>query len=271
MKKFLIVFILLILAAGAVFYVGWVQYQVERNEIGVVHTKTVGYLSEPVVSGEFYWTPWRLLPGNVSIITLPADPVTLTLSQSGELPSASIYSFYIQGHPDFSYSMDLSLSFQIRPEHAVDLVKEENISEDTYEHWLDKKSAAIEERALALLLSCISDVTDALSEGEQREFDIDSSTLRNDLEAHFSELSILSLSINSLKLPDLALYVTARESYYQALETQQESLEEALKETSIDRAEMELYLQKLEKYGRVFTEYPALLEYLELHPLESLP
>ncbi len=271
MKKFLIILFLVIIAAGAVFYIGWLQFRVERNEIGVVHTKTVGYLSSPVIPGEFYWTPWRLIPRNVTLIKIPAHPVTLTISQTGSLPSGQLYSYYIQGHPDFSFSLGMSITFSINPNSAVALTASENLSEDTYQEWINVKRDAIKQRALTLIMNRVSDIASSISQGQPGDLQIDAGTLRSDIAANFPELTILSMTIDSLELPDLSLYIQARESYYRALATQQKTLEDALEEFSADRAELELYVQKLEKYGRLFTQYPALLEYLELHPLESLP
>ncbi len=271
MKKFLIILVLVLAASASVFYAGWLQYQVDRNEIGVVHTRTVGYLPDPVIPGEFYWSPWRLLPGNVTLIRLPAAPETASVRHSGSLPSGSVYSYYIQGHPDFNYSLDMSVTYAVNPSHAVELTARENISEETYDAWKTRKSEAVRQRAVSLLLSKIEDIASSMSAGELPDLDIDKTTLTSDLEQLFPELTFHRISIDSLQLPDLALYVQARDSYYRTLETQQETLEQALEDLSVDRAELELYVQKLEKYGRLFTQYPALLEYLELHSLDSLP
>ncbi len=271
MRKFLVVLLLLILLAGALFYIGWMQYRIDRNEIGVVHTKTVGYLDAPVIPGEFYWTPWRLIPRNVTLITIPAAPNTLRISHKGTLPSGELYSYYLQGHPDFTYSLDMTVTFSIKSDHAVDLVKHEDLSTETYQAWLDRKRTTIRQRSMELLLGHIIASADALQAEDRADSFLDASTLRGDLEAHLPGITIQSLVIDSLTLPDLSLYVQARESYYRALTAQQQTLEDALEEFSTDRAELEMYLQKLEKYGRLFTQYPALLDYLELHSLDSLP
>ncbi len=271
MKKFVIILILLTAAAASVFFIGWLQFHIDRNQIGVVHTRTVGYLKNPVVSGEFYWTPWRLIPRNVSLITIPDEPVTVSVSQQGTLPSGSLYSYYVQGHPDFSFSISMTLTFSISADSAVHLVSAENLSSENYDQWVRRKKEAVQHRSLGLLMEHIEHIADSLSQGSNEEPSISSSTLKQDLERHFPELVIHAVSIDSLSLPDLMLYVTAREAYYQALKTQQKTLEDALEVYSSDRAELELYIQRLEKYGRLFSQYPSLLQYLELHPLDSLP
>ncbi|MCQ2749421.1 MAG: hypothetical protein MJ246_05530, partial [Clostridia bacterium] len=59
MKKFfkslLTCFIILVLFAGAVFFIGWTQIRVSPNKIGVLKSKTSGVLKEPVYSGKFSW------------------------------------------------------------------------------------------------------------------------------------------------------------------------------------------------------------------------
>ncbi len=271
MKKFIIFLLVLIIIGGVLFSIGWLQFRIERNEIGVVHTKTVGYLDRPVLPGEFFWTPWNLIPTNMELIRVPSHPVTVRISHKGTLPSGDLYSYYIQGHPDFSYSIDLSVVFSIHPDRAVFLVKHENLSSDTYPQWIEHKRKSLEQQAVRLVLAKITDIAQESAASGMSLADVSSSTIKDDLERSFRELIIHDITIDSISLPDLELYIRARQSYYSALEKQQAQLEEVLEERSADRAELELYIQKLEKYGRLFTQYPALLEYLELHPLESLP
>lgn len=268
MKKFLIFLLVLIIIGGVLFSIGWMQFRIERNEIGVVHTKTAGFLDQPVLPGKFFWTPWNLIPTNVELIRVPSQPVTVRMSHSGMLPSGELYGYYIQGHPDFSYSIDLSVVFSINPDHVVRLVERENLSAETYSQWIDHKRRSLEQQAIRLVLAKITDITKDVTPSLA---DVSSTTIKDDLERSFQELIIHDITIDSVFLPDLELYVRARQNYYSALETQQAQLEEALAEMSADRAELELYIQKLEKYGRLFTQYPALLEYLELYPLDTLP
>ena len=69
MKKFFLSLFIIILFAGAVFFIGWGQFAVPAGSYGVMVSKTSGISEKTIVPGEFCWFWERLLPTNVSMRT----------------------------------------------------------------------------------------------------------------------------------------------------------------------------------------------------------
>jgi hypothetical protein len=74
----------------------------------------------------------------------------------------------------------------------------------------------------------------------------------------------LSYVIRSAKMPDFALYATARALYGDYLKRQQELLEAEIAGRAERSLEALFRFEELEKYGELLTKYPVLLQYLEL-------
>jgi hypothetical protein len=60
MKKFILIFILLIIAAGVVFYFGWVN--VPPGSFAIAHSTLTGTVDYPLESGEINWLWQKLVP-----------------------------------------------------------------------------------------------------------------------------------------------------------------------------------------------------------------
>ncbi|MCF7943986.1 MAG: hypothetical protein K9L75_00430 [Spirochaetia bacterium] len=283
MKKFLLILLFLVIIAGIVFYIAWIQLRIDRDQIAVVHTKTVGYLDEPVVSGEFYWTGWKLIPKNTTIIKIPFTPQYTHTQISGILPSGEVFSHFLPGSPDFNYDSDIGVYYRISKEHVIEVVKEQNITEKNFSTWLEHKNTQIEDRVNRLFLEIIEQglLTNSQNTSEDHEnsselsiiqdYNEISSYLKEKLYQEFDFIKIESVQVNSLKLPDLSLYQKAKTNYNTMLTKQQASLETALNELADMRAKDELTIQKLENYGELFTRFPILLDFLEMNGFDSLP
>ena len=87
MKKFLACVFILAVFTGAVFYVGWTQFRVKPDTIGIVVSKTNGVDEKPVLNGEFAWHWQFLLPTNATLKTFQIKPVSVQKTISGCLPS----------------------------------------------------------------------------------------------------------------------------------------------------------------------------------------
>ena len=93
MKKFFLSLFIIILFAGAVFFIGWGQFAVPAGSYGVMVSKTSGISEKTIVPGEFCWFWERLLPTNVSMRTFSMIPVTkeTTISTDSETIYMDVY------------------------------------------------------------------------------------------------------------------------------------------------------------------------------------
>ena len=130
MKKFLLSLFILAVFAGAVFFLGWVQFSVPAGHVGILVSKTGGINPEPVVPGQFRWTWEKLLPTNCEILIFRPVPQECTFSRSGTLPSAELYSRFLDGNPDFSWKLSASLSVAAAEDALPDLVRRFGLRSD---------------------------------------------------------------------------------------------------------------------------------------------
>ena len=131
MKKAVVSLIILLIAAGAVFYLGWVQFAVPAGSCGVMISKTGGVYSEPITSGKFIWRWERLLPTNTELRIFNLTPVTVAETITSSLPSAALYSTVIAGELDFSYSVEIKTTAKLAPDAVLQLVKKNDIKTQT--------------------------------------------------------------------------------------------------------------------------------------------
>ena len=141
MKNF-ICFLILVIFAGFVFFVGWTQIKVKPGDIGIVQSKTGGISYKPVIPGQFSWHKEFLLPTNAQINKFEYKPYngtkTVTASRA-------------QGN-DFSFTFQLSLSYV--PELIIDLLNDSKISnQEDFEKYLDATAAYLAQRAADFYIS----------------------------------------------------------------------------------------------------------------------
>lgn len=128
MKKFNLCLLILILFGAFVFYTGWTQRKVDADKIGIVISKTGGVCEEPLIPGQFNWHWEFLLPTNAKIKQFTIEPVNVTKTVRGQLPSGDLYTSIFSSQDSFSYYFTFSLSVTLSPEAIVSLYKENKIS-----------------------------------------------------------------------------------------------------------------------------------------------
>lgn len=136
MKKFSICLFILLIFAGFVFYKGWTQFKVDADKCGVFISKTSGISDTPILPGEFTWHWESLLPTNSQIKQFSIEPVNVTKTIKGQLPSGEIYTAIYNSTDSFTYYFDFSMSITISPENIISLLKQNKISnnEDLQEY-----------------------------------------------------------------------------------------------------------------------------------------
>ncbi len=115
MKKFFISLIILVILGGAALYFGWVKASVPAGEYGVIISKTHGTDAEVVQDGKFRWLWYKLIPTNVKILSFRLRLLEKNISAGGSLPSANTYASFSGISMDFSYEVNGTYSFQLKP------------------------------------------------------------------------------------------------------------------------------------------------------------
>lgn len=267
MKKTLIVSFILLVIAMVVFYFGWTQFRLEPDMYGVVYSRTNGYHERPIESGRFSWTPAALIPKNVTIYQLPATPKTVHTTYQGQLPSGTLYGMTLMGTPDFSVSFNLEVTYRIRQDSVVTLVRDRGLRTEVLGEWHMAVERDITEKlADALLLEAAVTPLEMTSNSYERFIQRIVDQFQTIWNGSAGSVEIIAMDINALELPDLELYAIGRSAYRELTAVKTASLEQELLGNATIRAEYETRLDLLERYGELLSRYPSLIEYLKVDP-----
>lgn len=261
MRKFFVTLIFLIVAAGAAFYFGWVQFQLPADSYGVIFTKTGGFESNVVKPGSFVWRWQRLLPTNLTLYVYHLTPQHTQITSQGTLPSGSLYAQYLQGKPSFSYKIAISVAYVLKPNALPKLMVQDNLTPKTLDAWY----ADFTKRLTADAQSYISSEA-AKGTSVEGQFGALSGGLAKQLEGSFPEVRFTVVAPETVDLPDLALYQKAKQQYLAIVAAEQQTRKSAaVNKTNLD-AQAAQKIELLKKYGELFNKYPVLLKYLDLSP-----
>lgn len=261
MGKFIATVVILIIAAGVVFFFGWVQYELPPNSYGVIFTKSHGWEPTVIRPGTFVWRWQRLLPTNLTLYAFPANPASKRISVTGTLPSAESYAQQLTPEPDFSYRIELALTLRIRPDKLVELAREQSLLPADMDEWYEGIADAVEAAAPRLVMNAVSDAVD---EGSALPTATLEDQLRPALADRFPAVDFDSLTVRELRVPDMDLYAAAKENYLASVSAQGAAAAAAAAAESERTAQMESRLQLLRNYGDVLDSYPVLLDYFRL-------
>ncbi len=256
-KKIFIDFIIILIAAVAVFFIGWIQFYVKPGNCGVMVSKTGGLYEKPVVSGSFVWRWERLLPTNVDLRIFSLTPYKSTQVISGELPSSELYSSYLAVKQDFSYRIQLRVSLCSSPEKLVQIVKQNDIhTQEDLNAFYELKAKSVLQNVVKIYMQGDSDFTayESVLSSEQVKKIISYSSGDLDL------VDITGIEVLSSKIPDIALYETARKTY----EEYQKKVSDILSSKALEQAnrilEEDRSLRQLERFAELMQKYPQLEE-----------
>lgn len=255
MKKFFITLLILLLAAGAVFYIGWMQLQINTNEIVILHTKTGGWDSEPLSSDAFTWRWENLIPTNVTIYRIPIDARRLPVSLAGSINSASAVIQKLDPKLNFNYQLTAVVRYQIDSNNALTMTKN-GITID--EQWyLDLEESIISSIQSALLL--------AEPQTPKAFNDLITNIIAND----FHEITVQEIRVSNFSIPDYSLYKDVKEVYIQSLQDEREIQKERALLDLQATAPLLDEITRLEEYGKLIEEYPKLLDFLKIDNQDS--
>ncbi|MFP4230663.1 MAG: hypothetical protein ACLFRR_02320 [Spirochaetaceae bacterium] len=262
MRKFLVGLFILLIAAGAVFYIGWVQIRIPAGSYGVVFTKTGDWDETVIRPGEFHWRWERLLPTNFTLHVFPATAHRVDLRSSGTLPSAEVYAEYLEDSPDFGYQIDLTVAYRIRASELPRLAREQGLRPADLEEWYNDYDDRITDQARGLVREVY---TEAQEESPGR---IHLASLEKELTdafaEEFSDLEFLQVVPTRVSVPDFDLYEAGRSLYFETVEARRAAIAEDAFEAEERRITEESRLGTLKRYGEVLSEFPVLLDYFSM-------
>jgi hypothetical protein len=267
MKAFLIILVILVLLAGAVFYFGWVQIHLPAEHYAVVFTKTGGYDQEVVRPGEFSWRWERLIPTNMKLYMFDLHPQSRKISFQGSLPSAELYSSTLPENPDFSYRGEIDVTFTIAPESLPALVAEQKLLPEQLEEFYSAKAESLSNTVLETLKELQTDPEDSQALNRR---------VKQEIAAAVPEIQISSLNVQVRHIPDRELYQLARTSYQELVQTRDRSRAEAVARLAEEQVRAENAralerdnLEALREYGELLNEYPILLKAMAVQKLSG--
>lgn len=265
-RKFFLSFIILILLAAVVFYFGWVQFSVPIDSVGVLISKTSGVDQEPIQSGKFMWRWERLLPTNTQIRLFSSQNTSRTVTRSGELPSGKLYASQFAEDCDFSYNIGMTLSAKINPDKLVQLVKINDFSTQAdVDSYINTQLDLITDCVVEYILNRSLDSGSIGDEGIFFAPSLTSEELIKGInaESKYPDITIDSIVITTSTIPDVSLYLLAKQSYFDYQIKIQEALLGSAQENANKKYNDMVVLDQLSKLGQTLTESPILLDFFK--------
>lgn len=217
MKKFLACVFILAVFTGIIFYLGWTQYRVKPDSIGIVVSKTNGVDDKPVLNGKFAWHWQFLLPTNATLKTFQIKPVSIQKTITGTLPSGEAYAALYNAEKLFDYSFTFDIQLTVSPEAVVELMQQNKITDDKdLTVYLEGAAGTLAQHAAAYILNRAetnsSSNTAFRTEALRREEILRGIQIYKD----FPELDVTVFSIQNSKLPDFNMYkrITSQQPDY---------------------------------------------------------
>lgn len=260
MKKFLISMFILLIFAGAIFFIGWGQFAVPAGSYGVMVSKTSGISQKTIVPGEFCWFWERLLPTNTSMRIFSIIPVTRTTTISGELPSADIYSPMLEGSPNFSYKFSVQTELMMKSNYLPNFVRRTDAKEnEQLQEYLNQQGDLIAQEVIQYILSKSLDNANNLmllaTDTEELKAGINA-------DSKFKDLEISNITVKTAQMPDTELYNIAKASYAEFQAKVKQSLADLTKNQSTITANDYLQIERFARWGKILQEYPILIDFL---------
>jgi len=208
MKKFLACVFILLLFTGAVFYIGWTQFRVKPNQVGIVISKTNGIDDKPVLNGEFSWHWQFLLPTNASLFAFEIEPVSTVKTVTGSLPSGDAYASLYNAGNLFEYSLSFDISLTLSPESVIELMKLNKITDnEDYKEYLQGAASALAQLAADYILKRAAENPSFRPESLRREEILKGIRIYKE----FPEIDVSNFALTQVKLPDYSMYKKIQE------------------------------------------------------------
>lgn len=201
MKKFLTSLFILAVFGGFVFYLGWTQFKIKPEFIGVVISKTNGIDKTPVENGKFSWHKQFLLPTNAVLKSFSIKPVNVNKTISGSMPNYA--------NDNFSYSFDFTISLTVAPEVIPQLLEENKISDSQdLNSYLVNAADTIAQLAAEYMIRKYQENRNFRPESVRRD-----DLLRNIM--IYKEFPEIDLSVFAVTKSNISVYNSVEENKYE--------------------------------------------------------
>jgi hypothetical protein len=267
MKKFLFFLLILIIAGGAVFFLGWGQLTVPPGSYGVMRTKTHGLEEQILRDGEFRWFWYKAIPTNAEVSVFTVNPVKRVIKSSGSLPSGQVYAALAGLEVDFSWEISGELSFNLKPDSLPELSVRESISDN---EGLRKAEENLATRIENLVLQYLRNYADNADSDKIESIMLVSSLpeLDNEILRAFPEIENLSCTVQVVRYPDFILYQSVKTLYREYIGRQSAVISQDTGREAERRINSRIRRDELTQYGELLTKYPILLQYLALENID---
>lgn len=279
MKGFVISLIILIIAGAAVFFLGWVQFHVDDDEYVVLFSKTQGWEQDTVYPGTFVWRWEGIFPTMLSRYHFPRRIISLEAEHSGRLPAAQLYGELMPREPSFAYSLESSLSFELKPDMLPRLAEESGLRPEGVDAYTAQLQSAIEGKFSQYIARIVQESAPPADAGESDESvqstDSDlgeillesgeiQKKLSEQIREDIPEINLIRFRIHRLELPDMELYAAARERYRSISSAENSAREQAAGEIARIQLISQARKESLEELGNLLDSHPSLMDYLSL-------
>jgi len=265
-KWFLTDVVILLVAAVAVFFIGWITFYVSPGHCAVMVSKTSGIYDKPVVAGKFIWRWERLLPTNVKLMTFQTEPYTSVKGFSGTLPSGDVYGKYYEEKADFSYDVSMKIRLLITPEGILDLVKNQDVrQQEDLEAYFTSKANYIAQKIVDYLIKNPLSYVKPSTLTDQQLVEIFG---KND--SNLKGFTVQDVEFTRIKLPDVNLYEKAKKAFNEYENQLSDSMKRRADEQAASLVEEERTMVQLEKFAQLLQKYPELQEYAKNGDINQL-
>lgn len=265
MKKALISLLLLSAAAAAVFYFGWTSFAIPPGQFGVLITKTGGVHQTVIEPGNFTWNWERLLPTNSTLKVFALAPRSVSHTSAGVLPSGKLFAGGMEGNPDFSWNVSLTVTARLDPAKLPALLKDSGISDqNALDTWVDNRLKNLADEAVRRALNEAVNGSDtpggALSEPASLALYLSKAAASESA----GEMIGIETRVDSLSYPDTDLYRLAKQTYLAYLDEKTRQFTAAAVREAGSAAADRFTLDRYEQWGALLTKYPILIDFINL-------
>jgi hypothetical protein len=259
MKKAILIFILLILAAGACFYFGWIN--VDPGTFSLAHSSVTGTVDYPLESGTLHWLWQKLVPKSFHLYTFKKEPYTAEIEILFHLPGSEELkeygSFSLEGVQLVEYRIDYNTARSLMENGII----------ERFEHYLENGfQSQAEDVVTQYILNKLADyslLTEEFDYGAIRELKKDLDEAASEYAKQFNLRDLISRTTFT-QIPHVETYRKALSSYFEYMEyLNRVKTEDIKRESEYRRMEEEddLEIARLRKYGELISQYPELLKY----------
>ena len=269
-RKLIIITLIVLVCAAAVFFFGWTQFSVPAGKYGVMLSKSGGYYPQAVIPGNFTWRWERLVPANAQILVFDLTPRQVNYTADGTLPSADRYAKVLNTKDDFSWSFGIDALVTLKPEQLVPTVEKNTIqTQEALESYIDSHIQAMLQ---TIMYRYVSELIDNPYEYQQikTDYHILSEKIKGELAKTAGQnFSVEAVTLTKLAIPDIHTYKIAEQAY-NTYEQQREILlaETAAKEAQYSVSE-QFQIERLTKWGDFLAKYPHIIELIAVAQQDS--